>query len=98
MLYEAATGKDLNKMNTYKHLSKESYNKIREVGLYLTDTTFDAVERHVPKGKNHAYAALKLLPEAMTSDKFECLVGSISRRGKTSKPLKRPYSVMETVI
>ena len=73
-------------------------NKIREVGLYLTDTTFDAVERHVPKGKNHAYAALKLLPEAMTSDKFECLVGSISRRGKTSKPLKRPYSVMETVI
>ena len=71
---------------------------IREVGLYLTDTTSDAVERHVPEGKSHAYAALKLMPEAMTSDKFECLVGSLSRRGKTSWLLDRPYSVMEIVI
>ena len=81
---------------------KTEGNKIKEVGLYLTDSKSKAVLRYVPPGKRHAYAALKIMPEAMTSasDKFECLVGSLSRQGKpkTKKPLDRPYCKMENVI
>ena len=33
ILYEAATGKDINKINTYKQLSKESYHNMHHLNL-----------------------------------------------------------------
>ena len=33
ILYEAATGKDINKMNTYKSLSKDTYTNIHQLNL-----------------------------------------------------------------
>lgn len=74
---------------------KTQGSKISQVGVYLANERSKVVERKSTEGKRHAFAALALQPCAMTSPNFVKIIGDLSRRGKTSKLLDKPYCIME---
>jgi hypothetical protein len=77
---------------------KTDDDNISEIGVYLVDKDkSNAVNRYCGDGDNHAFASLRLMPEAINSDYFVNIIGGLSLQGKTSRLLNRPYALMERV-
>jgi len=74
---------------------KTGGSKISQAGVYLCNERSKVVERKATSGKRHAFASLNLQRCAMTSQNFVKLIGDLSRVGKTSKLLDKPYCLME---
>ena len=77
---------------------KTKGNKISEIGVYLVNKDEgNAVYKFIPRGNNHSYAQLRLMPDAMISDYFVCIIGGLSRRSLTGRARQydRPYALME---